>query len=55
VGHPDLLFIYDPDEIRNVLLREEKMPFRPTMPSLHRYKMQMQREFFGDSLGVIGV
>ena len=28
IGHPDLLFIYDGDEIRKVFRREEVLPHR---------------------------
>lgn len=53
--HPDLLFIFDADEIRNVFRREDVLPHRPAMPSLHYYKGVLQKDFFGDSAGMIGV
>lgn len=28
IGHPDLLFVFDGDEIRNVFKKEEVMPHR---------------------------
>lgn len=28
IGHPDLLFIFDGDEIRNIFKKEETMPHR---------------------------
>lgn len=28
IGHPDLLFVFDGDEIRNVFKREEALPHR---------------------------
>lgn len=28
IGHPDLLFVFDGDEIRNVFKREEVLPHR---------------------------
>lgn len=34
IGHPDLLFIYDGDEIRKVFQREEIQP--------HRYRITQQ-------------
>lgn len=55
VGHPDLLFVFDGDDIRRVFKREEAMPHRPSMPSLHYYKQNLQREFFEGNAGVIGV
>jgi cytochrome P450 family 49 subfamily A len=53
--HPDLLFIFDADEIRNVFRREDVLPHRPAMPSLHYYKGVLRKDFFGDSAGMIGV
>lgn len=53
--HPDLLFIFDADEIRNVFRREDVLPHRPAMPSLHYYKGVLRKDFFGDSGGMIGV
>lgn len=55
IGHPDLLFVFDGDNIKNVFKREEVMPHRPAMPSLHYYKGQLQNEFFDGNAGVIGV
>ncbi len=55
IGHPDLLFIYDGDAIRNTFRREEVLPHRPAMPSLHHYKEVLHEDFFGDCPGVIGV
>lgn len=28
IGHPDLLFVFDGDEIRNIFKKEEAMPHR---------------------------
>lgn len=53
--HPDLLFVYDGDAIRNTFRREEVLPHRPAMPSLKHYKEVLQKDFFGDCPGVIGV
>lgn len=55
IGHPDLLFVFDGDEIRNVFKKEETLPHRPSMPSLRHYKGHLRREFFGDIAGLIGV
>ncbi|XP_055920745.1 probable cytochrome P450 49a1 [Eupeodes corollae] len=55
IGHPDLLFVFDGDEIRNVFKKEEALPHRPSMPSLKHYKGQLRRDFFGDVAGLIGV
>lgn len=55
IGHPDLLFIFDGDEIRKVFKREEVLPHRPSMPSLKHYKSVLRQDFFGDNMGLIGV
>ncbi|XP_018570997.1 probable cytochrome P450 49a1 [Anoplophora glabripennis] len=55
VGHPDLLFVFDGDLIHKVFRREEGMPHRPSMPSLHYYKQVFQKDFFEGNEGVIGV
>nr|AZR39410.1 cytochrome P450 [Agasicles hygrophila] len=55
IGHPDLLFVFDGDEIKKVLKNEEAMPHRPSMPSLHYYKQEFQKKFFEGNEGVIGV
>ncbi|XP_060529813.1 probable cytochrome P450 49a1 [Cylas formicarius] len=55
VGHPDLLFVFNGEDIRNIFRREEGMPHRPSMPSLHYYKQVMKKEFFDGNEGVIGV
>ncbi|XP_072391690.1 probable cytochrome P450 49a1 isoform X1 [Diabrotica undecimpunctata] len=55
IGHPDLLFIFDGDEIKNVFKKEEAMPHRPSMPSLHYYKQKLQKDFFNGNEGIIGV
>lgn len=55
LGRPDMLFLFDPDEIENVFRREDCMPLRPSMPSLNYYKHKLRKEFFGDNAGVIAV
>uniref|UniRef100_A0A1A9ZGA2 Cytochrome P450 n=1 Tax=Glossina pallidipes TaxID=7398 RepID=A0A1A9ZGA2_GLOPL len=55
IGHPDLLFIFDGDEIRKIFKKEETMPHRPSMPCLKHYKGQLRKDFFGDVAGLIGV
>ncbi|XP_066257197.1 probable cytochrome P450 49a1 isoform X2 [Euwallacea similis] len=55
LGRPDMLFLFDPDEIEDVFRREDAMPLRPSMPSLNYYKHVLRREFFGDLGGVISV
>jgi len=104
IGRPDLLFIYDADEIEKVSFKtrqrlgtfrmtneprrhqaitqiygtvqiahscrilsysnfmnfqcyrsEGPTPFRPSMPSLVKYKSVVRKDFFGDLGGVVGV
>lgn len=55
MGHPDLLFVFDGNEIQKIFKMEEVMPKRPSMPSLHYYKQHLQKEFFSGNAGVIGV
>ncbi|KAB0797032.1 hypothetical protein PPYR_11093 [Photinus pyralis] len=55
IGHPDLLFVYDGDEIKKVFRGEEEMPRRPSMPSLHYYKEILRKDFFDGNAGVIGI
>ncbi|KAK7862097.1 hypothetical protein R5R35_012225 [Gryllus longicercus] len=55
VGHADLLFVFDGDAIERVFRREEALPHRPSMPSLHHYKQVLRKDFFGDVPGVIGI
>uniref|UniRef100_A0A182Y367 Uncharacterized protein n=1 Tax=Anopheles stephensi TaxID=30069 RepID=A0A182Y367_ANOST len=55
IGRPDLLFVYDCDEIEKVYRNEGPTPFRPSMPSLVKYKSELRKDFFGDLPGVVGV
>lgn len=55
IGHPDLLFVFNGDDIRKVFKQEETMPHRPSMPSLHYYKQQLRKDFFEGNEGVIGM
>lgn len=55
LGRPDMVILYDPDEIEKVFRREETMPYRPSMPSLNYYKHIYRKNFFGDGGGVIAV
>ncbi|XP_044254761.1 probable cytochrome P450 301a1, mitochondrial [Tribolium madens] len=55
VGRPDLLFIYDANEIEKIYRQEGPTPFRPSMPCLVRYKSVVRKDFFGDVGGVVGV
>ncbi|XP_001361418.2 probable cytochrome P450 301a1, mitochondrial [Drosophila pseudoobscura] len=55
IGRPDLLFIYDADEIEKCYRSEGPTPFRPSMPSLVKYKSVVRKDFFGELGGVVGV
>ncbi|XP_046623508.1 probable cytochrome P450 301a1, mitochondrial isoform X1 [Neodiprion virginianus] len=55
LGRPDMVFLYDADEIERVFRSEEKMPHRPSMPSLNYYKHVLRKDFFGEDAGVIAV
>ncbi|KYN22783.1 hypothetical protein ALC57_04563 [Trachymyrmex cornetzi] len=55
IGRPDLLFVYDADEIEKVYRQEGPTPFRPSMPCLVYYKSVVRKDFFGELPGVVGV
>lgn len=55
IGRPDLLFVYDVDEIERLYRQEGPTPFRPSMPCLVNYKKVVRKDFFGDLGGVVGV
>lgn len=55
IGRPDLLFVYDADEIEKVYRQEGPTPFRPSMPCLVHYKSVVRKDFFGELPGVVGV
>ncbi|KAK5643431.1 hypothetical protein RI129_007276 [Pyrocoelia pectoralis] len=55
IGRPDLLFVYDADEIEKVYRQEGSTPFRPSMPCLVKYKSVVRNDFFGNLPGVVGV
>ncbi|XP_076665096.1 putative cytochrome P450 301a1, mitochondrial isoform X2 [Andrena cerasifolii] len=55
LGRPDMVFIYDANEIERIFRQEERMPYRPSMPSLNYYKHVLRKEFFRESAGVIAV
>ncbi|XP_012223918.2 probable cytochrome P450 49a1 [Linepithema humile] len=55
LGRPDMVFVYDANEIERIFRREEKMPHRPSMPSLDYYKHVLRKDFFQDNPGVIAV
>lgn len=55
VGRPDLLFLFNADEIEKVYRQEGPTPFRPSMPCLVKYKSEVRKDFFGKLPGVVGV
>ena len=55
IGRPDLLFMYDADEIEKIYRIEGPTPYRPSMPCLVYYKSVVRKDFFGSLPGVVGV
>ncbi|XP_057340783.1 probable cytochrome P450 49a1 [Microplitis mediator] len=55
MGRPDMVFLYDADEIHKIFRQEEIMPHRPSMPSLNYYKHVLRKNFFKNNPGVIAV
>lgn len=55
LGKPDMVFLYDVDEIEKVFRNEEIMPHRPSMSSLYYYKHVLKKDYFGELAGVIAV
>jgi cytochrome P450 family 49 subfamily A len=55
LGRPDMVFLFDADEIERVFRSEELMPMRPSMPSLNYYKHVLHPDVFGDTGGLIAV
>ncbi|XP_026666507.1 probable cytochrome P450 301a1, mitochondrial isoform X2 [Ceratina calcarata] len=55
LGRPDMVFLYDANEIERIFRQEERMPYRPSMPSLNYYKHVLRKEFFKKNAGVIAV
>lgn len=55
LGRADLLFVYDPDEIKKIYRDEGPTPYRPAMPCLVKYKSEVRGDFFGKLPGVVGV
>ncbi|KAL0111389.1 hypothetical protein PUN28_012939 [Cardiocondyla obscurior] len=50
-----MVFVYDANEIERIFRREEKLPHRPSMPSLDYYKHVLRKDYFQDNPGVIAV
>nr|QZM07455.1 cytochrome P450 monooxygenase CYP301B1 [Lasioderma serricorne] len=55
LGRPDMVFLFDADDIEKVYREEDLMPMRPSMPSLDYYKHVYRKDFFGEVGGVIAV
>lgn len=55
LNRPDMVFVYDADEIERIFRQEERMPHRPKMPSLDYYKHRLRKHVFSRSPGVIAV
>lgn len=55
LGRPDMVFLFDADDIEQVFRQEDMLPLRPSMPSLNYYKHVYRKDFFGQNAGVIAV
>lgn len=55
LGRPDMVFLFDADDIEQVFRQEDVLPLRPSMPSLNYYKHVYRKDFFGQNAGVIAV
>lgn len=55
LNRPDMVFVYDANEIERIFRQEEKMPHRPSMPSLDYYKHVLRKDTFKDNPGIIAV
>ncbi|KAJ8675424.1 hypothetical protein QAD02_011210 [Eretmocerus hayati] len=55
LNRPDMVFVYDADEIERIFRQEERMPHRPKMPSLDYYKHHLRKHVFSGNPGVIAV
>ena len=55
LNRPDMVFVYDADEIERIFRQEERMPHRPKMPSLDYYKHTLRKDVFSGNPGVIAV
>ncbi|XP_011500805.1 PREDICTED: probable cytochrome P450 49a1 isoform X2 [Ceratosolen solmsi marchali] len=55
LNRPDMVFVYDADEIERIFRQEERMPHRPKMPSLDYYKHVLRKDIFNENPGVIAV
>jgi cytochrome P450 len=55
IGRPDMLFVFNADEIEKCYRSQDPVPLRPSMPSLLKYKNELRGDFFGDIGGLISV
>ncbi|KAL1110327.1 hypothetical protein AAG570_007860 [Ranatra chinensis] len=55
IGRPDMVFLFDADEIEKLFREEGQTPHRPSMPSLNYYKHVLRKDVFGEDAGVIAV
>lgn len=55
LGRPDMVFVYDANEIERIFRQEDKMPHRPSMPSLNYYKHVLRKQYFEEDAGIIAV
>lgn len=55
LSRPDMVLLFDAEQIEKVFRNEDTLPFRPSMSSLNYYKHVLRKDFFGDEGGVIAV
>nr|QLI62190.1 cytochrome P450 41 [Streltzoviella insularis] len=55
LGRPDMLFVFDANEVERVFRGEDGTPHRPSMPSLNYYKHVLRKNFFGAEENCAGV
>lgn len=55
LGRPDMLFVFDANEVERVFRGEDAAPHRPSMPSLNYYKHTLRKDFFSAEENCAGV
>lgn len=55
LGRPDMIFLFNPNDIEQTFRQEDLLPLRPSMPSLNYYKHVHRKDFFRNNAGVIAV
>jgi cytochrome P450 len=55
LGREDMVFVFNADEIEKCYRSQDPIPYRPSMPTLIKYKSEIRENFFGDVGGLISV